>query len=155
MLSVQVAPLCAGPSPGLSGQQRFPPVKIWVRHLCLVSGSCWSLFYQHLAEISLVNKVFCLWGLCAFTETAQDMSSSIDRQGALHTLFFALFLGGSEGCNTHDEWMCFILCSILNESLKAYISPYLSITSNGQSVVVYLPRGLGKFARVCRTRSQQ
>lgn len=58
---VQVAPLCAGPSPGLSGQQRLPPVQVQVRHLCSVSSSCWRLLHQYLAHISLLNKALCLW----------------------------------------------------------------------------------------------
>ena len=72
-----------------------PPVKIQVRHLCSIPSSCWRLFYQHLAHILLVNKVFCLWGLCTYScRNHLGRVLLVDRQGALHTFFFAFFLKG-------------------------------------------------------------
>lgn len=132
--------------------------KIQVRHLCSISSSCWRLFYRHFAHISVVNKIFCLRGLCTYSYgNHRGHVLLVDRQESqthsfLHSLFWGGRWRGTEVCNARDEWTHFILCSILNESLAAHISPYFySITSTGQSVVAYGHGGLGNFVHACRT----
>lgn len=114
---------------------------------------------QLLEAVSLApskpwSTMFCFWDLYFYGNHLGHILL-VGRQGHTHFYFtLCLCVGVSEGCSRQDEWMCFIFCNVLNEFLKAYLPPYLSVASGGQSVAVDADCGLAAPVHACSTRWQ-
>lgn len=93
VLPVQVAPLCAGPSPGLSGRQRFPPLKIQVRQPCSLPKSCWGLFISILHTSYWSTNFFCFRGLCTYGNHRGHILWVDRHESRTHSFLHSFFWG--------------------------------------------------------------